>query len=165
MRIINAMRELVRHTVQGVVRHLGSRKIGCLIAEAYQDFYYWVAEKTSVCLPWPFSSAYRFSYLYLGIKERADYWLEWCDGCNKELQGAGESFMLKDSVWKTVRPDGGGHYCVDCFERRLGRKLNSDDFGDCYPLPTDSKTLKSRMSNPKLTLDAPSASVRSEERP
>lgn len=129
-------------------------RVDCRLIEAYQNFYYWIADKTGVCLPFPFSLAYRKSYIYLSRHDDPDFWVEWCDGCGMELQGGGESFMLHDRIWREVYPDGSGHLCVACFESRIGRRLGPDDFGNDWtgehggkPLATDSARLKSRMSN------------------
>lgn len=126
--------------------------IDCVVVEAYQNAYYWVAEKTGICLPFPFSWLYRKSYVYLSKRDKLhkDYWTQYCDVCGKELQGAGESFSLHTEVWKEVYPDGNGESCIACFEVRLGRKLNTTDFFDYWELPTDSAILKNRASKPTV---------------
>ena len=144
-------------------------RLDCRCAKAFQDAYYWIADRCGICLPFPFSWVYRKTYRYLGKHDCPTYWVEWCDGCGMELQGSGESFLLHDNVWRKVNPDGSGHLCVACFERRLGRKLCADDFGNDWhgthgrePLATDSKRLKSRMSSAPAQR-TPGASTTEEE--
>jgi hypothetical protein len=129
------------------------------LVKAYQDAYYWVADKCKLCLPFPLDLLYRKTYIYLGKYDCATYWVEWCDGCGMELQGGGESFLLRGRVWRQVMPDGSGHLCVACFENRLGRKLCADDFGNDWlgthgavPLATDSRRLKSRKLSTRLAV-------------
>jgi len=47
-----------------------------------------------------------------------------CDDCKKENP---EQFMAKEAVWKSIARDS-EFLCLDCFQKRLGRNLNSDDF-------------------------------------
>jgi hypothetical protein len=44
--------------------------------------------------------------------------------------------MLKDEVWKRINPKVEGMLCMDCCEKKLGRKLIAADIHPC-PLTTD----------------------------
>jgi hypothetical protein len=49
-----------------------------------------------------------------------------CLDCGKNTWD--EYYMLKDSLWEKIHPEISGMLCLDCAERRLGRKLVSADF-------------------------------------
>lgn len=61
-----------------------------------------------------------------------------CLDCNVDTGKAHEHYMLKDEVWLSVVDSIVGMLCIDCIEKRLGRKLNKTDFND------------SHVNNPKL---------------
>jgi len=50
-----------------------------------------------------------------------------CEGCGTEEF---KLFMVKDELWEEF---GCGEriYCMECFENKLGRKLQREDFTDC----------------------------------
>jgi hypothetical protein len=51
-----------------------------------------------------------------------------CHDCGNDYD---EYYMVHDHVWKASGlPKDGGELCVDCLERRIGRRLRSDDFTD-----------------------------------
>jgi hypothetical protein len=41
-----------------------------------------------------------------------------------------ERYMLKNYLWRSAVPTGRGCLCLACLEKRLGRPLVADDFGD-----------------------------------
>lgn len=48
-----------------------------------------------------------------------------CDDCGKTTLE--ENYMLKEEIWDTVA-DRNTNLCIDCLEKRLGRKLVQFDF-------------------------------------
>src|SRR5215467_2350570 len=48
-----------------------------------------------------------------------------------------EVYTVRDSVWQRTGLEPGGCLCIDCLEKRLGRRLNSEDFDhyDPYTIP------------------------------
>lgn len=57
-----------------------------------------------------------------------------CPGCGANAwhieergRNVHEDFYVHDKLWNRVCPDG-GCFCIGCFERRLGRRLNRHDF-------------------------------------
>lgn len=76
-----------------------------------------------------------------------------CVDCRVDTHHIQESYMVHDRVWKKagMKPDG-GRLCVGCIERRLGRKLNCNDFFliglniDAYIYPwAASRRLRKRL--------------------
>ena len=64
-----------------------------------------------------------------------------CSDCGKSVLN--EGYMLKDNVWDSIA-DKKTNLCVDCCEKRLGRKLNKEDFQDIgYNFWKDMKPFKS----------------------
>lgn len=54
---------------------------------------------------------------------------ELCGDCAADVYVSGEyCFMLEDAVWHQASPDPTGFLCINCVERRLGRRLKSADF-------------------------------------
>lgn len=49
-----------------------------------------------------------------------------CMDCGKDTWD--EYYMLYGKVWKKANPPGTGKFCIFCVEKRLGRKLNKNDF-------------------------------------
>jgi hypothetical protein len=49
-----------------------------------------------------------------------------CIDCGKNAQTGEEYFMVHDQLWEKY---GAGNelLCISCFEKRMGRKLKSDD--------------------------------------
>jgi len=52
-----------------------------------------------------------------------------CNGCGKEFDTRNDYYMVRDDIWQSVRGDA-RFLCLGCVEKRLGRKLESDDFTD-----------------------------------
>ena len=53
-----------------------------------------------------------------------------CLDCKVDTGKIAEYYLLKDSVWLVANPDYAGMLCIECCERRLGRKLVFDDFSE-----------------------------------
>lgn len=53
-----------------------------------------------------------------------------CLDCQQNLLESGEYYMLHDDLWARINPRIDGQLCIDCAERRLGRRLTPDDFTD-----------------------------------
>jgi hypothetical protein len=59
-----------------------------------------------------------------------------------------EWYMVQDALWLRAHPAGEGKLCIDCLERRLGRRLRPDDFKVVpanVPGRGKSKRLNSRL--------------------
>ena len=48
--------------------------------------------------------------------------------CRQNLVESGEYYMLRSKLWRKINPLVDGMICIDCAERRLGRRLTPDDF-------------------------------------
>jgi len=57
-------------------------------------------------------------------------WL--CLDCRIDTGRIGEHYMLVDAVWQLVHNSNKGMLCVECLEKRLGRRLNPGDFNDSH---------------------------------
>ena len=71
-----------------------------------------------------------------------------CIDCGKDTWD--EYYMLYSKVWKKVNPQMTGKLCILCVEKRLGRKLNKNDFTKVEVNTDDSKRttiLKKRLIN------------------
>lgn len=55
-----------------------------------------------------------------------------CLDCGVDVGKIGEYCMLKDRTWFSIHNSNKGMLCIGCIEKRLGRKLKSEDFNDCY---------------------------------
>lgn len=54
---------------------------------------------------------------------------ELCADCGADVGASGEFlYMLEDAVWRQANPNLAGFLCIDCVERRLGRRLKVADF-------------------------------------
>ena len=80
---------------------------------------------------------------------RNNYFL--CIDCGQNTSSSvlQEYYMLKDELWNKINPEREGMLCIDCAERRLGRKLTPSDFAD-LPVNTlefgsKSERLRSRL--------------------
>jgi hypothetical protein len=88
----------------------------------------------------------------VNIKARRAIWRHTCLDCGVDTSGRGiaEYYMVANEVWLVANPADAGMLCIGCIEKRLGRKLKSDDFLAC-PLndhPTrfrKSKRLRDRL--------------------
>lgn len=67
-----------------------------------------------------------------------------CMECHINTCSSGHYYMLKDNLWKqiTSKPFKGylqekGMLCLNCVEKRLGRKLQEDDFDLTIPVNWD----------------------------
>lgn len=65
-------------------------------------------------------------------KKNGKYFI--CHNCGFNCSTGGELFYLKDELWWKImgRRTVGGILCIDCCEKKLGRKLNRNDFTECY---------------------------------
>ena len=54
----------------------------------------------------------------------------YCLDCDENTIELGEYYMLKSDVWAETGVSQRRHLCVPCVEKRLGRRLRSDDFID-----------------------------------
>lgn len=52
-----------------------------------------------------------------------------CLDCHKDTSRAKEYYMVQHNLWRQtgMRPKN-GMLCIGCLEKRLGRRLNADDF-------------------------------------
>lgn len=55
-----------------------------------------------------------------------------CLDCGVDTGKIGEHYMLVDRVWFSVTDSNRGMLCVGCIEKRLGRRLNANDFNNSY---------------------------------
>lgn len=55
-----------------------------------------------------------------------------CLDCGVDTGKIGEHYMLVDRVWFSVTDSDRGMLCVGCIEKRLGRRLNANDFNNSY---------------------------------
>ena len=53
-----------------------------------------------------------------------------------------EQFMIHDGLWNSVASDS-EFLCLDCFQKRLGRKLTAEDFP--WGIPTNMENDKVRI--------------------
>jgi len=53
-----------------------------------------------------------------------------CFDCQKKIKPV-RYFMVHDPLWEEFGV-GRDFLCVDCFEKRLGRKLNKSDLTKCF---------------------------------
>lgn len=76
-----------------------------------------------------------------------------CKDCKHNLKENyfGEGFMVHDKLWDE-HGVGENILCMDCFEKRLGRKLVARDFYDCHLNEVNEKikTLKKESKLKKL---------------
>jgi hypothetical protein len=56
-----------------------------------------------------------------------------CGDCGICTATIGEFYMVCESIWQTAMLRGGTcqFLCIDCLERRIGRRLRGRDFTDC----------------------------------
>jgi len=57
-------------------------------------------------------------------------WL--CLDCKIDTGKIGEHYMLVNSTWDQIHNSNIGMFCVNCAEKRLGRRLKPSDFHNCY---------------------------------
>lgn len=69
-----------------------------------------------------------------------------CHDC--DLGTYREYYLLHDELWDGITQDGARILCIGCAERRLGRRLEPEDFamdaGANDPMPHDSRRLSDR---------------------
>jgi hypothetical protein len=51
-----------------------------------------------------------------------------CMDCGVDTDANDEQYMLLDNVWRAANPAEAGMLCIECCERRLGRRLCREDF-------------------------------------
>jgi hypothetical protein len=64
------------------------------------------------------------------IDDRAEFSEFICISCGFDTLSGQEYYMILDSLWKIVNPQGAGMKCIGCVEEKLGRTLNRSDFTD-----------------------------------
>ena len=71
-----------------------------------------------------------------------------CTDCSFDTLRKGEYYMLNDPLWESYGC-GDGMLCIGCMEKRMGRRLNREDFAP-VPInantPRQSKRLQKRLS-------------------
>jgi len=75
-----------------------------------------------------------------------------CMDCQVDTKLIEERYMVKDDVWLKANPTIKGLLCIGCLEKRLNRKLNSEDFTDA-PINAwkcQSPRLADRLENLKF---------------
>jgi hypothetical protein len=72
----------------------------------------------------------------------------------RKLQRGHEFFLVRRQIWrKAGMTPWGGSLCIGCIEKRIGRRLNSEDFVEGHPFHqrwfkrTASKRLRARLAN------------------
>ena len=74
-------------------------------------------------------------------------YLSWfCLDCNEHTGEINEYYMVHDALWVVNVPEYHGMMCIGCFEDRLGRKLEPEDFTDC-PLNQMKENKSDRLKN------------------
>jgi hypothetical protein len=71
-----------------------------------------------------------------------------CVDCGVNTYEIDEYYMVTNDIWDNeakMKPRG-GMLCIDCLEKRIGRKLNSGDFPD-YPVNTHIFFASERFKN------------------
>lgn len=74
-----------------------------------------------------------------------------CMDCNEDTDDLNEYYIVSDEIWQQAVPENKGKLCIECLEKRIGRKLNSKDFPLDIPLNWSfteggSGRLKDRMT-------------------
>jgi hypothetical protein len=55
-----------------------------------------------------------------------------CNGCGKScIDDSRDYYMVKHSLWEKIAIKKKGMLCMDCFEKRLGRRLEKEDILIC----------------------------------
>lgn len=75
-----------------------------------------------------------------------DYLSWFCLDCNEHTGEINEYYMVHDALWVVNVPEYHGMMCIGCFEDRLGRKLEKEDFTDC-PLNQMRQNKSPRLMN------------------
>lgn len=65
-----------------------------------------------------------------------------CMDCHVNVYAIGEYYHVHDHVWLAAVPDKKGELCIECLEKRLGRKLNGYNF----PARAYSMRLRDRLN-------------------
>lgn len=55
-----------------------------------------------------------------------------CLDCKVDTGKISEHYFVKDKIWLSVVNSNKGMLCIKCLEKRLGRKLSSKDFSNCF---------------------------------
>jgi hypothetical protein len=55
-----------------------------------------------------------------------------CLDCKKDTGKLGEFYFISTELWLSIVGSVQGMLCIGCLEIRLGRKLNSKDFIECF---------------------------------
>ena len=70
-------------------------------------------------------------------------WL--CLDCSVDTGRIFEHYFLTTSLWLFLVGSNKGMLCVGCVEKRLGRRLRSGDFTDCYLNDPKKNTMSDRL--------------------
>jgi hypothetical protein len=71
-----------------------------------------------------------------------------CIDCGINTLDAGEYYMVKTNIWKlTGLGISGGMLCINCLEKRIGRKLTPDDFNLNLPINKIDNSFGHKKSN------------------
>jgi hypothetical protein len=71
-----------------------------------------------------------------------------CLDCTDNTHDTNEYYMVHDHIWDGV-VSGHGMLCIGCLEKRLGRRLNADDFTAApvnHGFTRQSERLQSRLA-------------------
>ena len=83
----------------------------------------------------PGFSTRKISYKGIDYTEENYY----CGDCKEDC----DTFMVHDNIWESIDFPNDGRLCLNCFEKRLGRKLKIKDFTDA---PCNEKIINSLRS-------------------
>jgi hypothetical protein len=53
-----------------------------------------------------------------------------CMDCHIATINIGHDYMLHDDLWLSIHPEDDGKLCLFCVEKRLGRPVTKEDFGN-----------------------------------
>ena len=72
-----------------------------------------------------------------------------CLDCDVDTLAIREYYVVHDELWKRANPVIEGMLCIGCLERRLGRRLQLEDFRDvAFHRGPNSKRLEMRLRRP-----------------
>lgn len=75
-----------------------------------------------------------------------------CQDCEVNTGEIHEYYMLLDDLWMQIRDKYHGMLCIGCVEKKLGRKLNKQDFVD-VPINNIDERIKSERLVNRLTVE------------
>lgn len=69
---------------------------------------------------------------YSRAKTKPLYKPHWdCLDCRNDTLLKNEYYMVHNTLWAEANPQDSGMLCIECFEKRIGRRLNGADFIEC----------------------------------